>query len=196
MKDANIATSDSLKVEQNQDGTFTLEWDKDDPTWNFLNGLTAKEIQDMVEQAVKTFFTENELEYESVNIGKHTKYSSQPFTIFHRNLLDLDAGLIQADAWYDRAALIAISPSDRRGYVDQIRKQTKLGAVGLLITFAYPQEQMPGPPFALHDDHVSDLFSEGFELERLEKIDLEDEKDRGLTNVTSSVFKITRIDDM
>ena len=45
--------ADSLKVEQNEDGTFTLEWDKDDPTWNFLNGLTAKEIQDMVEQAVK-----------------------------------------------------------------------------------------------------------------------------------------------
>ena len=53
MKDANIATSDSLKVEQNQDGSFTLEWDKEDPTWSFLNGLTAKEIQDMVEQAVK-----------------------------------------------------------------------------------------------------------------------------------------------
>ena len=44
MKDANIATSDSLKVEQNEDGSFTLEWDKEDPTWNFLNGLTSKEI--------------------------------------------------------------------------------------------------------------------------------------------------------
>ena len=54
---------------------------------------------------------------------------------------------------------------------------------------------MQGPPFALHDDHVSDLFSEGFELERLEKIDLEDEKERGLTNVTSSVFKIRRFND-
>ena len=51
--DANIATSDSLKVEQNQDGTFTLEWDKDDPKWSFLNGMTAKEIQDMVQTAVK-----------------------------------------------------------------------------------------------------------------------------------------------
>ena len=166
-----------------------------DMLWSAKQGYTVVGI-DMVEQAVKTFFTENELEYESEDIGKHTKYSSQPFTIFHGNLLQLDAGLIQADAWYDRAALIAINPSDRKDYVDQIRKQTKLGAVGLLITFAYPQEQMQGPPFALHDDHVSDLFSEGFELERLEKIDLEDEKDRGLTNVTSSVFKITRIDDM
>ena len=53
MKDANIATSDSLKVEQNEDGSFTLEWDKDDPTWNFLNNLTSEEIQSMVVKAVE-----------------------------------------------------------------------------------------------------------------------------------------------
>ena len=53
MRDANIATSDSLKVQQNKDGSFTLEWDKEDPQWSFLNGLTTQEIQDMVEQAVK-----------------------------------------------------------------------------------------------------------------------------------------------
>ena len=53
MKDANIATSDSLKVEQNKDGSFTLEWDKDDPKWSFLNGMTSQEIQTIVEQAVK-----------------------------------------------------------------------------------------------------------------------------------------------
>ena len=53
MKDANIATSDSLKVEQNEDGTFTIEWDKEDPTWSFLNGMTTQEIQTIIEQAVK-----------------------------------------------------------------------------------------------------------------------------------------------
>ena len=53
MKDANIATSDSLKVQQNEDGSFTLEWDKEDPQWSFLNGLTTQEIQTMVEAAVK-----------------------------------------------------------------------------------------------------------------------------------------------
>jgi hypothetical protein len=45
--------ADSLKVEQNEDGTFTLEWDKEDPTWSFLNGMTSKEIQTIVEAAVK-----------------------------------------------------------------------------------------------------------------------------------------------
>ena len=51
--DSNIATSDSLKVEQNKDGSFTLEWDKNDPQWKFLNDLTSKEIQTMIEQAVE-----------------------------------------------------------------------------------------------------------------------------------------------
>ena len=44
---------DSLKVDQNKDGTFSLEWDKDDPNWKFLNGKTSKEIQEIVNQAIK-----------------------------------------------------------------------------------------------------------------------------------------------
>ena len=50
--DANIGISDSLKVEQNKDGSFTLEWDKDDPQWSFLNGLTSKEITAIIEKAI------------------------------------------------------------------------------------------------------------------------------------------------
>ena len=45
--------NDSLKVLQNEDNTFTLEWDKEDPRWSFLNNLTSKEIQTLVEEAVK-----------------------------------------------------------------------------------------------------------------------------------------------
>ena len=61
MKDANIGISDSLKVEQNQDGSFTLEWDKEDPQWNFLNGLTSKEITAIIEKALE--MDENQSEY-------------------------------------------------------------------------------------------------------------------------------------
>ena len=43
----------SLKVDQNKDGTFSLEWDKDDPNWKFLNGKTSKEIQEIVNRAIK-----------------------------------------------------------------------------------------------------------------------------------------------
>jgi len=44
---------DSLKIDQNKDGTFSLEWDKDDPNWKFLNGMTSKEIQEIVNRAIK-----------------------------------------------------------------------------------------------------------------------------------------------
>ena len=43
---------DGLKITQNEDDTFTLEWDKEDPKWSFLNGLTSKEITAIIEQAV------------------------------------------------------------------------------------------------------------------------------------------------
>jgi len=45
--------SDSLKINENSDGTFTMEWDKDDPEWKWLNGLTSKEIQSIVEKALQ-----------------------------------------------------------------------------------------------------------------------------------------------
>lgn len=44
---------DSFKITQNEDKSYTAEWDKDDPEWAWLNGFTAKELQIIIEQAVK-----------------------------------------------------------------------------------------------------------------------------------------------
>lgn len=46
-------SEDTLKIHMNEDGSFSIEWDKKDPKWEFLNGLTSKEIQDIVVKAVK-----------------------------------------------------------------------------------------------------------------------------------------------
>jgi len=51
---------DTLKISENADGSFTLEWDKDDPKWSWLNDLTSAEIQIVVEQAIKNFIEEHE----------------------------------------------------------------------------------------------------------------------------------------
>ena len=45
--------NDSLKIHQNEDGSFSVEWDKEDPNWKFLNDLTSKEIEVMIERAIK-----------------------------------------------------------------------------------------------------------------------------------------------
>ena len=49
---------DSLKIIEQSDGTFQMEWDKQDPKWSWLNSLTSKEIQVIVEQAVKDHLIE------------------------------------------------------------------------------------------------------------------------------------------
>ena len=43
----------SLKVVQNPDGSYELLWDKNDPEWAFLNHLTSREIQVMMQQAIQ-----------------------------------------------------------------------------------------------------------------------------------------------
>ena len=47
--------NDSLKIHQNDDGSFSLEWDKEDPNWEWLNGLTSEQLQVIIEQAIKDY---------------------------------------------------------------------------------------------------------------------------------------------
>ena len=51
---------DSLKVTQNEDGSFTMDWDPQDSKWSWLNGLTQKEVQVIMEQAIKDYLDELE----------------------------------------------------------------------------------------------------------------------------------------
>ena len=44
--------NDSLKINQIKDGSFTAEWDKQDPEWKWMNNLTTEEIQVVIEKAV------------------------------------------------------------------------------------------------------------------------------------------------
>jgi len=53
-------TEDSLKITENEDGSFTMEWDKDDQKWNWLNGKTSAEISAIVEEAIQHLMNEND----------------------------------------------------------------------------------------------------------------------------------------
>ena len=163
-----------------------------DMLWFASQGYTVVGLE-MVEEAIQAFFEENNLDVVRETIHEQIHHTSEPFTIIEGDIFNLKTVIIQANAWYDRAAMIAIPPTMRENYVKQIRQLTKPNAVGLLITFTYPQEEMEGPPFSLSDNDVKVLFSNGFEVECLDQLDLTDEKGRGLSQVTSSVFRIRRV---
>lgn len=46
---------DTLRFTKNEDGSFSAEWDPQDPKWSFLNNLTSKEIQIIMSQAIQEF---------------------------------------------------------------------------------------------------------------------------------------------
>ena len=50
--------ADSLKIHQNKDGSFSLEWDKQDPKWNWMNDLTSKEIETIMNEAIRNSINE------------------------------------------------------------------------------------------------------------------------------------------
>ena len=50
-----MSAEDSLKVTQNEDGSFTMDWDPQDPKWSWMNKLTQKEIQVIMEEAIKDY---------------------------------------------------------------------------------------------------------------------------------------------
>jgi hypothetical protein len=51
---------DSLKITQNDDGSFQMEWDKEDPNWKFLNNLTSAEIQVIMKEAIQDKLNQND----------------------------------------------------------------------------------------------------------------------------------------
>jgi hypothetical protein len=53
-----MTADDSLKITQNEDGSFTMDWDPQDSKWSWLNGLTQKEVQVIMEQAIKDYLDE------------------------------------------------------------------------------------------------------------------------------------------
>ena len=53
-----MTVEDSLKITQNEDGSFQMDWDPQDPKWSWLNGLTKEQVQIIMEQAIKDYLND------------------------------------------------------------------------------------------------------------------------------------------
>lgn len=48
-------TEDSLKISENEDGSFTVEWDKNDPRYFMFNEMSQEQMQTFIEKALEDF---------------------------------------------------------------------------------------------------------------------------------------------
>lgn len=124
---------------------------------------------ELSEIAVKQFFTDNQLVPNITHKKNFTEYALDELVIWVGDFFNLTAADLEAvDAWYDRAALIALPPEMRARYVKQLSERLPERAQGLLITVQYPQGFRQGPPFSVTDGEVESGFGQRFSIEQLE----------------------------
>ena len=107
-----------------------------------------------------------------------------------------EQALATMDAFYDRAALIALPAGMRRRYVDEVYGKLPAGCRGLLITLEYPPAEKDGPPFPVPEEEVQALFAPHWDVERLTRRDILASEPRfiaeGVTALSTAVYRLQR----
>ncbi len=145
--------------------------------------------------AVEAFFQEAGLMPEISVIGELQHYAAGDIEIFCGDFFALTAaGVPDLAAVYDRASLIALPPDLRSRYVPHLAALAGKSTVSLLVTMDYPQVEMPGPPFAVSEAEVRQLYDGLAQVQPLAVFDVlaqnERFRQRGLTRMHEHVYRL------
>jgi len=171
-----------------------------DMLWLAQQGMRVLGV-DVSPVAIESFLAENQLHARTRGEADGTHYeitnASGEIEIINGDAFALDPDEVaQCNVFYDRAALIAMPAPMRRRLVDELYVQLPAGSAGLLITLAYPGNEMQGPPFSVDDAEVHDLFDKRWQVDRLEYRDILASQpsfaEKGVTALHTAVYALTR----
>ncbi len=124
---------------------------------------------ELSELAGRAFFDEHGLVPREERRGSFTWLSGAGVELFIGDFFETTRELLgPVDAFYDRAALVALPSELRPRYVKHVRSLLASDAPGLVVTFEYDQTAMSGPPFHVPEDEVRREYS-GAQVELLER---------------------------
>ena len=168
-----------------------------DMLWLHQNGYNVVGLE-LSDKAVTDFFAESELQPDIVEDGAFTHYSSGNLKVVRGDFFTCTAEQLgNITDVFDRASLIAMPEVMRRNYAAKLNELLTSGTRILLITLTYLQQEMDGPPFSVSEQEVDALFGQHYSIDKLAaKNTLEDElrfKERGLTALTETAYKLTKL---
>ena len=124
---------------------------------------------ELSELAVQQLFEELGRSPDVTDEGPLQVYRTAGIEIFVGDIFDLSAETLgPVDAVYDRAALVAL-PEDMRGRYAGHVATISGRARQLLITFAYDQNLMAGPPFSVTSAEVARLYQSHCDMQLLDR---------------------------
>jgi thiopurine S-methyltransferase len=147
--------------------------------------------------AVDEFFKEQGLDADTRVAGSFVVRSAGPFTIWCGDIFELPAEAVgEVAAAYDRASLVAFPPTLQQRYAQKLADILPVAAPILLVSLAYPEGEMSGPPFTTPLAQVVGFFGEAYEIRLAEsRSGLEQSpnlKARGVTALDESAYVLTR----
>jgi thiopurine S-methyltransferase len=150
--------------------------------------------------ACRAFFKENKRSYEISQKGAFTIFSGKNITLWCGDFFALKGEALKGiSSVFDRAALVALSPPDRSLYAKHLVNLLKpvANVRVLLVTVEYDQALVEGPPFAVSETEVRQLFSNSFNIElrdRHEDTDLKygHPKFKGVSDLSECIFVMDR----
>lgn len=167
-----------------------------DMVWLAQRGLRVLGVE-LSALAIDTFFEEQQWMPRITREGAFTRYATDQVEILCGDVFALEPDQVgELHGVYDRAAMVALPPSMRGAYAQQLSRLLPRSATGLLVTFAYDPTEMTGPPFAVPETEVRALLSPAFDVTQLADHDiLQSEarlRDRGLTQLHEQVYALLR----
>lgn len=152
--------------------------------------------------AVECFLRENQLYARSKAKAHGTwfKVTNPPggsIEIINGDLFAVDAEtLSDCNAFYDRAAMIALPAPLRERMARDVYARLRAGSRGLLITLEYPQHEMEGPPFSVDSAEAHRLLDPHWVISELERRNIFGDDpsfaERGATAMHTGVYAARR----
>ena len=146
--------------------------------------------------AIRDFFVENNLNFNSRQQNDLQIWESDHLSILQDDFFNLTENqLLEVKGVFDRAALVALPFSLRQKYTQHLKNILPEKAKVLLIAFEYDQSKMEGPPFAVHEAEIHELYGDRYEIKLLLSQDALDNypsfRSRGLSCLTEKVYVLT-----
>lgn len=140
-----------------------------DMAWLAAQGYRVLGVE-LVREAVEQFFDEQGLQPVLHEWTAGTRYAAGDIEILCGDVFAIDdSDLAGCDAFYDRAALVALPAPMRERYARDVLARLPAGCRGQLVTLEYPQAQKDGPPFSVDAAQVHALYDAGWHVELLER---------------------------
>jgi thiopurine S-methyltransferase len=124
--------------------------------------------------AVEDLFKNLKLTPSITPLGEVANYHAENLDIFVGDIFKLkQKQLVQVDAVYDRAALVALPEEMRKLYTKHLMALTQ-NAPQLLICFEYDQTLHAGPPFSISAKEVQQHYADYFDVDLLTAVNMAD----------------------